>query len=498
MSTPPSIPWGPWRPDVTVPNSGFCQIADSVLPISGGLGQYGAQLISYGPFPQLVAPANAGALSAAPRGSISLTLNDGTNQVYYATASTIEQLQSGFTFSAIDTGRTVTAGDDVSFLHFGAFLLNTDTTDGFKAYNVQTPAGNNAVVGAPTARFLFTCNNVVFALDCNGNNKAWQSSALGDHTEWVLGGANGGVFPDGEALIAGVDLKNGNGLIFQKNAMRLIQFGNAVTPALYSIVKASDGRGSVGERSVVPLDGTVYFLDTDGFYKFDLSNGNTAIGAEKINRWFLSQIDNSRLSEVQGSLDPKNKIVCWRFPSITNPSQTVFDRMICYDWQLNEWFTLTVDTSSLARIATPGYVLDAMDVFGTLDGMNQIPLDDRFWQGGAPVFAALNSSFIFSTFSGSPMAATLQSYMSDAPQATMMRMAKPISDDISSTVQIGTQFALSDSTIWRPAVGRGRAGKVPVRGVGTNVAFQENHPASATWTYANGIDYPAAGASGAV
>src|SRR6478736_180586 len=157
--------WGAWRPDSPGPNGGFAATADSVLPITMGDGR-GQQAIAYGPFPQLVTPSGATALSGAPRGNISLTLDDGTYAVYFATSSTIEQLTSSYTFSAIDTGRSVTSGDDVSFAHFGSFLLNTDTTDGFKAYNVQTPAGNNTVSGAPTARFIFSCNNVVFALDC--------------------------------------------------------------------------------------------------------------------------------------------------------------------------------------------------------------------------------------------------------------------------------------------------------------------------------------------
>ena len=238
------ISWGAWRPDQGGPNTRFAQVADNVIPQSAGLGQYFNQLIGYGPFPQLVESMSAGALPGAPRGSVSLPSDNGTYQVYFATATAIYELQSDYTWLSIATGRSVTSGDDVSMLHFGDFLLNTDTTDGFQAYNVETPAGNNVVSGAPTARSIFPCNNVVFALDCNGNNRAWQSSAIGDHTQWVLGGANGGLFPDGGACQCGVDLKNGNGLIFQSKAMRLIQFGgNAVSPALFSIVKAADLRG---------------------------------------------------------------------------------------------------------------------------------------------------------------------------------------------------------------------------------------------------------------
>ncbi len=480
------IPYGPWRPDVAGPNSGFAQIADSVLPQSCVLG--GRSNIGYGPFPQLVVAAGAGALSSAPRGSISLTLSDGTSQVYFATATTIEQLQADYSFAAIDSGRTVTPGDDVSFLHFGAFLLNTDTIDGFKAYNLQAPAGNNAVAGAPVAREIFTSGNVVFALDCNGNNKRLQSSALGDHTAWTTGGADGKTFEDGGALVCGVDLKNGAAVVFQENAMRVIQFGGAPDGALYAIDKAADGRGSVGQRSVVSFDGLVFYLASDGFYRYDLANGNTPIGAEKFNRWFLSQIATADLSGVQGSVDPKNKIVCWRYRSVFNPSATVFDAMICYDWQLNEGFTVSVRTAALARITTPGYGLDGMDGFGALDSI-VVSFDDRFWQGGAPLFGALDANFKFGTFSGPAMAATLQTSIGNSPVIGRIARATPLSDDAASTLRLGVTAKLSDPIVWKPAASKGRGGAVPLRGQGLNIAFSESFAAGDLWSFANGIDH---------
>jgi hypothetical protein len=480
--------WGPWRPDQSGPNTGFCQIADNVLPQSAGVGSNGGQKIGYGPFPGFVTTPGAGALSGAPRGSISLRLDDGTSQVYFATATTIEQLTSTYTFTSIETGRNVTASDDVIFLKFGSFLLNTDKTDGLKAYNVQTPAGNNAVSGAPTnVRYIFSCNNVVFALDCNNNNRRMQSSGIGDHTTWTTKGADGKTFEDGGALVCGVDLKNGNAVIFQETAIRVVTFGAAGTSALYSIAKAADARGSVGERSVVSFDGLVFYLATDGFYRFDLSNGNTPIGAEKVNRWFLANIDNSTLATVQGALDPLNKIVCWRFSSKANQSATTFDRMICYDWQLNEWFTLTVATTSLTRITTPGYTLDAMDSFGVLDSI-VIPLDDRFWQGGVPVYGGLDGSYMFATFTGAPMAATLQSNVINGPTSGLIRSATPISDSATSTLQLGVADQLSNAITWKTASSRSRAGNVSLRGRGFNIAFQENFAAGDDWTYANGID----------
>lgn len=478
--------WGPFRPDVAGPGSGFAQVADSVLPKSCVVN--GSPNIGYGPFPSMSTPSTAGALSGAPRGSISLTDNSGGSQVYFATASTIEQLQADYTFVAIDTGRAVTSGDDVIFLHFGSYLLNTDTTDGFKAYNIDAPAGNNTVTGAPVARYIFGCNNVVFALDCDGNNRRLQSSGVGDHTAWTTLGADGKTFEDGGALLCGVDLKNGNAVVFQETAMRIIRFGGAGSLALYEIDKAADGRGTVGERSVVSFDGQVFYWATDGLYKFDLTNGNTPIGAEKFNRWFLEQLATADLSTIQGSVDPVNKIVCWRYRSITNASTTVFGNMICYDWQLNEGFTVTCDTAALARITTPGYTLDGMDAFGPLDSIT-VPLDDRFWQGGAPLFGALDSNYKFATFSGAALAATLESSVSNNPTTGVINWATPLDDSPDGTLQLGVSDALEDAITWKTGAAKVSAGRVPLRGRGMNIAFRRNITAASDWTSATGIDH---------
>jgi len=480
--------WGPWRPDTLGPN-GFCSTADGVLPITMGDGR-GSQAISYGPFPGLVQANGAEALSAECRGGAWLVKQAGTYELYFSTSTTIEKMGADYTLSDVETGRTVTSGDDVCFLHFGSYLLNTDTTDGFKAYNVETPAGNNAVSGAPAARYIFECNHVIFALDCAANNRRMESSAIGDHTNWTTQGADGLTFISGGALICGCDLENGQGLIFQERAMSLIQFPGS-SGSLYDIRTVSDGRGSVGARSMVAFDGMVFYLASDGFYKFDTTNGNIPIGAEKVNRWFLAQIDNSRLNEVQGALDPLNKVVLWRFPSSSNSSTSIFDRIIGYDWQLNEWFTLTVDTGWLARFATPGYTLEDMDALGTLDGMTQIPLDSRFLRGGEPLMMALNSALKYATFAGTNMAATLVGSASMQDQRRLINEITPMTDDASVSVYLGVQEKQSDSVTWKGAYSpSSRTGRVMTRASGRIITPKHTHAAGNTWTYDNGFEYP--------
>lgn len=460
--------WGAWNPDKAGPDTEYVLVANGCIPQDSGAG------IGYGPFPRLITASGATALSGgAPRGGLSIQKQDGTWKVYFATATTIEELQANYSWASIETGRTVTVDDDVSFAYFGKYLLNTDTTDGFKAYDVEAGGTNSVVSAAPMARALFTCSNVVFALDCNGNNRRMQSSAVGSHTNWTTLGADGKTFEDGGALIGGRDLKNGAAFIAQEKVLRLVQFGGGA--ALYSIVKIADGRGCVADRTMVSFDGMVFWWDTDGPWMFTLGTGPQPIGAEKINRWADSNIGASNYKTLQGTIDPSRNIVLWR----TGSTQA-----LGFNWVIKEWFTLTLNCSGLTRIATPGVTIDS--VSDTIDSV-AIAIDSRYWQGGAPVLGGLDNSYKFATFSGGPMQVTLQDTPKVSPVSGLIRFATPESDAPNSTLEIGTADNLNSPLTWTPAESKSGDGRVPLLARGKVISFRETIPATETWTYANGV-----------
>lgn len=462
------IVWGPFRPDVAGVNTAFASVADNVLPQVAGQG------VGYGPLPSLSTANGAAALSAAPRGIIAAQKADGSYAIIAATATTIQLMASDYTWSNIETGRTVTTGDDVAFAQFGKYVLNTDTTSGFKAYDVEAGGANSAVSGAPAARALMVCNNVVFALNISGSPRRMQSSAIGDHTNWTTQGADGKTFEDGGALIGGRDLKNGAGLIFQETAMRLVQFGQGA--ALYSIQKVADGRGAVSDRSIVAFDGMCFYLATDGFYKFTAGEGNVPIGAEKVNRWLATQIQASDYDQVIGAVDPYNKVVWWRISSTL---------LLGYDWQLDEFFTATQSTSTLTRIATPGVSIDALT--STIDSVSEA-IDSRVFAGGALLFGALDASYKFATFSGGAAQATLQSAIYATPSLALVNWAMPNSDAPNSTLSLGVSENRTTSLVWKTPAARVSSGRVPLRGRGRVLAVKEVIPASEVWTYSSGVD----------
>ena len=467
------VPYGPWRPDVGGPNSGFAVTADGCLPqaAAGGIG--------YGPMPALVTASGAEALAGAPRGVITAQKADGSYAVIAATAATIELMDSSYQWTDIETGRTVTTGDDVSFAQFGKYVLNTDTTSGMKAYDVDGGGANSAVTAGPAARTVFTCNNVVFALGTSASPRRMASSAVGDHTNWTTGGADGKTFEDGGALVGGRDLKNGAAVLFQDTAMRLLQFGG---PATYTIAKVADGRGAVSDRGIVAFDGMVFYLATDGFYKFTLGGGNEPIGAEKVNRWLADQITSSDYENVSGAVDPYEKVVWWRIP---NSGGTLSTLLLGFDWQLNEFFTAQVTTSALSRLALSAVTIDSLS--GTIDALD-VTLDSRLLEGGALLFGALDSAYKFATFSGAAKEATLQTNDIALPQAAMANWCTPDSDASTSTIALGVSDNRHTALTWKDAASKSSSGRVGLRGRGKVLSFKETIPAGADWTYANGVE----------
>lgn len=459
-----AVPFGAWAPD----RDGASDVIEGAVPQSASTG------LGYGPFPQLVAAAGAEALPDEPRGTISLERADGTWSVFAATPTTIEMLASDYSWTEIENTRTVPTGEDVSFARFGKYLISTDTSDGMKAYDVDAGGTNNAISGAPAARFVFQCNNVLFALGTSSSPRRFANSDIGSHTRWSGGAADGKTLEDGGDLVGGADLKNGMAVFFQQFAIRGVQFGTGAST--YSVVKIADGRGCVGAKTIAAFDGRAFWWDTDGPWMLAPGSAPVPIGAEKINRWAEESIGRENYGNLQATVDPVRNLVIWRIDG---------SRLLAYNWLLGEFSILPASTVALARLAAPAASINSLS--GTIDALEG-SIDDLGGGGGAPQLGALNSSRKFALFNGPNMAATLETGRIINPVTGIVGWATPMDDCATGTLQVGVADTASGTTMWKTGVAKGRAGRVPLRARGMNITFRRNIPAGATWTYANGVD----------
>jgi len=461
------FPFGPWRPDVNGPGSGFMRTAEGVIPKfeAGGFG--------YGPYPQMVVADGAAALADSPRGIISVQLPDGSWAVYVATDAAIYEMQSDFSFTEIDSGRDVPDDEDVSFALLGTKLLNTDYDSGLKAYDIVAGGTNDTVTGAPAARAVFVMKNVVFALGTSTAPRSFANSDIGNHSKWTGGAANRGTLEDGGSLIGGADLKNGFGVMFQESAIRGITFGGSVSA--YRVDKVSDGLGCVAQRTIIPWDGRVFWWDTTGPYMMVGGAAPEPIGAGKISDWAAESIGRQNYRYLQGAVDPQRYLAIWRIDDA---------RLLAYHWLHKEWSLLPVTTTALARIATPTTSIDALS--GTIDTLAG-SIDDL---GGsaAPQIGGLNLSRKYAAFTGANMAATLERSIDRGPKRGLLTWATPIDDADGGTLQVGVSDRLDQDVAWKSGTAKGRRGKAKQHARGINFAFRRNIPANTGWSYANGVD----------
>lgn len=487
------FPYGVLAPDQGDLASGTMLQADGVQPTPRG----------YGPFPSLSVGSTATALSGAPRGLFGYQTSDGTWQIVGFTESTVEGKAADDTWSSIDTGLTCTSGDDWFSLRFGTKLLYGNTSSEMRAYDVEAGGAAADVTAAKKPRWGFECGNILFLLDCLDNlgdrdNKLIRSSAFSDHTNFTTKGADYQPLESGGALIWGAKLADTTAIVLQQGGGKLIQVGN-VGNALWGMVSIFDGFGAVGAKSCVANNGVAYWFSTDGFKRWGLGMGEPEpIGAGFVDRWFLDRVDQSDLSLIQASIDPFRKNVMWRWKRSANASTTVFEDIIGYNWLFKKWFTLTLQTTYLGYSAQTAQTWDSYDASATWDSVDAgLIWDGRFLQGGQPIFGAMNSVYKFGYFTGSNMAATLETAISPSPVSSLIGRARPEDDSPDGTLELGVRDAFDDATTWKTGVAKQSSGRVPLRGRGKYIQLRRNITAASTWTQAYGVDHIETAAGGA-
>jgi len=483
------VPFGPLAPDAGSDTPGVMMVADGVLPLQMG----------YAPFPGPSVSSTATALPGAPRGIISLQKADGSWLVFAGTEDAIYMKESDDTWTAIDTGLLLTQGDDWSFCRFGTKLLYTNTTQGLRAYDIESAGAAVAIASAGSPRWIFECGNILFGLDCLDstgarNNRLIRSSKMGVHTAWTGAGTDYQSIEGGGALIWGGRISDNSALILQQRSAKLLPVGNAGGGAQWGLMSILEEFGSTGAKSCVAFDGMVFWQSTDGWRAFSSKEGLGQIGAGAIDQWFLAKVDQSDMSLTQGTIDLFRKNVLWRYKGDNYVSASVYGDIIGYNWQWKRWFTLTINSAYLAYVADPGVTWDTYD--GTWDDAVET-WDSRLLQGGQPVFGMINSDLKYASFGGANLAATLETSVGNGPFSTLINWATPIDDATAGTTHLGVKDQLSDTTDFDvTGVAKVASGRVPLRGRGLNIGFRRVIPASATWTFAKGVDHIGAARGG--
>jgi hypothetical protein len=472
--------FAPFEPDRALYNPNATNYVMNVVPVADG----------WGPMPDLVVYSEA--LPDTCFGACYVRNASGAFSVIAGTQTALYLLNPATLawddISGPAAPYSVPDSDRWSFAKFGSKLLASTIGGPLQEYDVDAPVTFVSTAGSPPqAKYVTVTGGFVVLAHLAGLPQRVQWSGIEDHEYWTSGfrASDYQDFPDGEDItgIFGDDL---GAVVMQRKMIRTMTFDPA-SGFVFRFNVANPSRGSIAPLSIVQIGPRDFiYLCEDGFFR---GIAGQPIGAERVDRTFLAAIDHEDLAIVRGAADPFKKIAWFQYPVTGGYS------LLGYNWQLDRWTQAENDITELLAVVSVGYTLDSMDALGELDDI-EIPLDSRFWLGGAPTFAGFTTDNELAFYAGSAKEAVIQT-ADEQPTPGMRSFVSPsgirvLTDAGTYTLKVTTSdfpggtrtqgSSLTPSTV---------TGLTPCRRAGLLFSSELTIPAGTDWNHALGIEYGA-------
>ena len=394
-----------------------------------------------------------------------------------------------------------TATDYVTFTQFGNYVIATNgvdapqyflmgTSTGFvDLQTLVTASGSGLVpskfrVSGVIRDFLVTGN-----IENAKNRVAW--SGINDISTWEAGVSSSDTqdLPGSGGQI--VAITSGEvGYVFREDSILRMDFVGGNVVFRFSVL--SPNRGAVYGQTVCQDNRQVFFYSSDGFFQI---NGDQIlpIGAEKVNRFFDSDLNKAYTDRITAAVDPFNTLAIWLYPSKDNPNTTgICDKLLIYNYVTQKWSTANVKASQIFQQFIVADTVELMDIISeNLDEIN-ISLDTSFWTNGHLYLGAVDDNFKAAIFSGKNLEAELETKETELFPGLRANITsvRPIVD-ASSNVIIKTRDKLADAVTSSTSSSMNASGINPVRKSGRYFRANVKIPAESLWTNAQGIDLKA-------
>ena len=436
--------WTPDQPGI----SGSLTVATNVVP----------QQVGYGPFP------SASTYSSAASQTLLSSFAGiyGATTVLFAGGSTKLFKFNDLTTALTDVSKagSYTSTDGWEFAQFGNVVIAANNKNVLQAWNLSSSSlFADLSASAPTAKFVTVIRDFVVAANIgagtNPNKVQW--SDLSDETDWVSGSTSQSDFQEMEDGGNITGLTGGEfGLVLMERAIARMTYSGS--PFFFQFDVISKGLGCIESGSVTQYGQTTFFLSDNGFYA---CNGQTLepIGAEKVDRFFLTDADQTALSQMSATIDPLRKLVVWEYRDNNQENA-----LLIYNWQVKRWSYATTDADYLSTAATPALTLDALDIFGTVDSITT-SFDSRVWVGGKATLAGIRDSSII-TFTGDNDDAEIATGDIELSQNSVINVIKPVVNEGSCDAQIASRRSLNDEVDFSATSTQNSDGRCPVRSAG--------------------------------
>lgn len=494
----------------------FSEFAPDLPPLAGGsdlvqnVACYDAA--SYAPLFDFVVVSTA--LSAECQGAIFGRDSLGNT---YGFAGTNTHLYTFTTTSApnwVDASRIVggpyNAADDQHWrwVFYGDRVIATEPNDAIQNYVMGTSTNfSNLSAAAPQAKYIARVRDnfimVANTTDPVDGTVPWRVwwPAIGNPASWPTPGTVAAaqvqsdfrdLIGDGgeiQGIVGG--LANADVAVLQRFAIwRGMYIG---PPVIFSFSAVETARGCIAPNSIVSVGPVCYYLSDDGFYVFD-GQESKPIGRNKVDRFFLAEVDRNFLFHVHGVVDPNGKMIYWWYCG-PGSSGGLINRALIYNYAFDKW-TYRNDGGPgiehpVSRTITLGYTMEQLDAFGTMDTLTA-PLDSPQWQGGSLTISAFDSLHRLGIYDGSSLPAiidTSETQLNDNGVAFVSRVW-PMIDTPNAQLAVGTRFRLADPVQFTAAGGMtSTTGSVPVRATGAFHQARVTTQSMDAWTHAQGVQF---------
>jgi hypothetical protein len=377
-------------------------------------------------------------------------------------------------------------GDAWTFTVFGDKLLIHNLNDPIQDYDIEAGGVVADLAGAPpNAKYSCVAGDYVVLGHLAGavGTRQVQWCELNNAEGWTIGenGADFQELPEGNE-VQGVLNETGGFTVIQRNGMQYFPFAPS-SGFTFTRAVINPKQGTVAPRSIVGIGpGMFFYLSEDGFFG---GKDRQPIGAEKVDSWFLSQIDQTYLQDVQGVADPFEKIVWWKYQT-----PTAEFRLLGYDWQLQRWCTSDLAVGEMLAMVTPATSWDGLDaLYASIDAVTEA-FDSRLFSGGRPTFATFTTDNKLAYFTGANQEAVFETaqVQPDPVRRALCNGVRVITDAVGVTVEHGVSDYHGATITYAAPASQNRAGLIPLRGDGRLHKFRSTIPAGTEWSVATAIE----------
>jgi hypothetical protein len=490
------LPAAPWAPDLPASAGASARILNC-LPASAA---------SFGPMPS---PAPySGPLGARCQGALAVQDAAGNVALFAGDADRLYRLGPGATaWSDVSAPAGYATPPDQRWegAVFGDRVLMSNFADPIQSLRQGIDAGFGPLAAAaPRARHLavvrdwLVAGNTFDPGDGARPERVWWS-AIDDPTLWPApGGAEAAAaqsdFQDlvGDGgWVQGIvgNLGTADGAVFQERGIVRMSYVGA--PAIFAFATAEGARGTPAPGSIAQLGSLVYYLGEDGFYVFD-GSASRPIGADRIDKTFFADLDQTHLGRVSAAIDPVSKTCFWAYPGAGNSGGNP-NRLLAYNWAVDRWSLAEVETELLFRALSFGTSLEGLDaVAPSLDAL-PFSLDSRAWTGGRILLAGFDAAHRLAYFNGAPLAPAVET-AEIAPagnRRAVVTGARPLVEGGVASVAIGTRERPNDPVAYGQAVAADARGFAPQRASGRYLRARITLPAGSDFAHIAGVEIDA-------